>query len=254
MKPIIDSQYISHFLNETFRVDRIEDASLNGLQVENTGPVRKVALTVDASLDFFRVAFKTKAQMLIVHHGLFWEKPFRMTGMMYERCRFLIAHNMALYAVHLPLDVHPQLSHNAQAIARMGWSTIGDFGLLGGWPAGKEIMLDEPVRIETLIAQIERTLQCRVQAWRFGPPEIRRVGYVSGGGISLLPEAIEKHMDVFITGEPKHSFYWMAKEAGIHVLFAGHYAMEKVGLSGVASLLETQCGVLTEIVDLPTGL
>ena len=245
---------IAGFLNETLEIHRITDESLNGLQVENTGPVDKVALAVDASYEAFRAAREKKAQMLIVHHGLFWDKPNRLTDVMYRRCRFLIENNIALYAAHLPLDVHPELGHAALVMKRMGWTNTMDFGLVHDFPAGKEIILDAPVPLEEIIEKMQAVLECRILAWKFGAPNTLHLGYVSGGGIGLLPEAITQRMDTFITGEPKHSFYWIAKEAGINVLFAGHYAMEKAGLSALASLLEEKYHVKTEMIYLPTGL
>ena len=118
-------------LDKLLNVHEIEDASLNGLQVANSGSVHKVALAVDVSVASIQKAKDYEADFLIVHHGLFWGKPSPIVGSTYQRIKLLIESNIALYAIHIPLDVHPELGNNAQIINTLGWPISGDFGKEG---------------------------------------------------------------------------------------------------------------------------
>jgi len=109
------------------------------------------------------------------------------------------------------------------------------------------------IPIEQLIKTIEVRLNCRIQSWKFGKRNIETAAFISGGGIGLLEQAIAEQVDVLITGEPKHSLYWTAKEAQMNVLFAGHYATETFGLTAVAKHLQNELNIKTILLDLPTG-
>jgi len=250
---MIKTSELAQFLDELLKIKEIEDDSQNGLQVENSGNVKKVALAVDASIASFIKTKKEGCDFLLVHHGLFWNKPFTVTGQFYQRIQSLINADIALYAAHLPLDLHPELGNNAQVQQILNWPVTGDFGDYHGTIIGKEVQFDHLKTIDELINEMTNSLNCQIQTWRFGPEKIKRIAYVSGGGISLLQEAIDKHMDAFITGEPKHDSYWMAKEAGMNVIFAGHYATETLGVKAVGKVLEDKFNLETVFIDLPTG-
>ena len=241
------------YLNDLLKIHDIEDDSLNGLQVENSGEVGKVALSVDASLIAFQKAEEAGADLLLVHHGLFWGKPFTLTGPWYERIRALITADIALYAAHLPLDMHPEYGNNAQIQQILGWPVKGDFGEYHGSILGKEVRLEHPTHVEAVAEHVAHRLQCEPVVWRFGAATVRRIGYVSGGGLSMLEQAIDAGYDLYITGEPKHSAYWTAKEAGINVIFAGHYTTETLGVKALGAHLQEKFGLDTVFIDLPTG-
>lgn len=241
-------------LNDILDIENIPDESLNGLQVANSGQVATVALAVDASEGSIKQAAELGADLLLVHHGLFWGVPLALTGSHYNRIRTLMHYDLALYAVHLPLDSHPELGNNAQIGPLMNWPLHKEFGLYHGQNLGYEIHLRQPEPIENLVQTLGEKLQCTPKLWNFGKKEIGRIGYVSGGSMSNLEEAIQKRLDLFVTGEPKHTAYWTAKEAGINVLCAGHYATETLGVKAVGKYLEKQFGLKTVFIDLPTGL
>lgn len=245
---------LTAYLDELLRTFEIADDSLNGLQVDNGGTVSKVAVAVDVSEAAIRKAAEIGADMLLVHHGLFWGKAERVTGSLYARLAGLIRNGIALYASHLPLDMHPDLGNNAQAALIMDWPVAGDFGDYHGQILGREFRFNPPVSLQSLSDGLSKKLNCSVLVWEFGPSKIWSAGYVSGGAVSMLPEAIDKGLDLYITGEPRHSSYWQAKEAGINVLFAGHYATETLGVKALGGHLRTQFGLDVETIDLPTGL
>ncbi len=241
------------YLDELFKVNDVEDDSLNGLQVENSGVVKKVALAVDASYQAIQKAKERGADLLFVHHGLFWGKPVSLSGFLYRRIKLLIESDMALYAVHLPLDLHSTLGNNAQICQVMDWPVVRDFGAYHGSVIGKEVQFQEPVPLSQLVDQFQKKLDCETTLWDFGPDQIARLGCVSGGAIGFLDQAIHLQFDVYVTGEPKHDWYWTAKEAGINVLFGGHYATETWGVQAVGEVIQKEFKLETVFIDLPTG-
>ncbi len=242
-----------NFLNETLCVNEISDDSLNGLQVENSGSVSKVALTVDASLAAIEKARIAQADLLLVHHGLFWGKPVPLTGVMYPRIQKLIQSDMALYAAHLPLDLHAEVGNNVQVQNVLNWPVTGEFGEYHGTIIGREIRFKKAKSRDEIVQEIREKLKCDPVVWAFGSEQIQHAGYVSGGAVEMLEQAIAAGMDTYITGEPKHSFYWTAREAGVNVIFAGHYATETLGVKAVGRLINTKFGLETVFIDLPTG-
>ncbi|MEJ2629177.1 MAG: Nif3-like dinuclear metal center hexameric protein [bacterium] len=232
----------------------MEDYSQNGLQVENSGQGKKAGFTVDASLAAFQRAAEKGADLLVVHHGLFWDKPVILTGSMYNRIKLLLEADIALYAAHLPLDKHDTLGNNARVQKIMGWEVSGDFGEYKGVEIGKKVHFGTPVSIGHITREISEKLNCEPLVWNFGKDKVKNAGYVSGGAIGLLQQAIDEGLDLFITGEPKHECYWAAKEAGINVIFAGHYATETLGVKAIQELLQKEFNLECFFIDLPTGL
>lgn len=240
-------------LNEILQVDTIADSSLNGLQVDNSGEVNTVALAVDVSASSIDLAIDAGADMLLVHHGLFWGEALAVTGGHYNRLKKMLKNDLALYAVHLPLDSHPELGNNAQIASLMNWTLGEPFGIYHGMMLGFEIELQRADKLENIAKRLGERLSCKPIVWNFGPENIKRIAYVSGGSMGNLEEAIDKEFDLFITGEPKHTVYWTAQEAQINVICAGHYATETLGVKAVGDYLEKKMGLNTVFIDLPTG-
>ena len=245
---------LANYLNTLLDIESIPDNSQNGIQVENRSDIRKIGLAVDTSLASIQQAVDLECQMLFVHHGLFWGKPVELKGALYQRIKLLMDSDIALYAAHLPLDLHAELGNNAQVQQVLNWPVIGDFGDSHGTIIGKEIRLEASVFLGELVETFESRLGCQATVWPFGKKKIQTIGYVSGGALSMLEQAIDSGLDAYITGEPGHSFYWMAKEAGINVIFGGHYATETLGVKAVGKKLETDLSLETVFIDLPTGL
>lgn len=244
---------LANYLDELLRVKEIEDKSLNGLVVDNKGEVNKIALAVDASLDAFKETGKIGADFLLVHHGLWWGKPFPLSGWTYERIKLLLEKNIALYVAHLPLDAHPELGNNVQAAKLLNWPIKRDFAEHNGFFFGKEIFFDSPRRLEDVVNELRDKLKTKPIVWDFGSKRVRRVGYVAGGAVEILPRVIAEDLDTYITGEPAHSYYWMAKEEKINVIFVGHYLSETLGVKAVGKHLKQKFGLKAEFLNLPTG-
>ncbi len=250
----MEREALVDYLDELLEVASIEDRSNNGLQVEGVRTVERVAFAVDASLAAFEAAVAAGAQLLVVHHGLFWGEPIMLTGIHRRRIQALLAAGVSLYAVHLPLDFHSQLGNNAVLARWLGLQEAGPFGQYKGHPAGVAGSLPQTVSLNTFAARVEEALgEPVIRIWPFGPSEVRRVGIVSGGAGFLLDQAAEAGVHVYLTGEMSHSAYHQAQELGLNVVFGGHYATETAGLKALADQLAREFGLETIFLDLPTG-
>ncbi|NOZ64304.1 MAG: Nif3-like dinuclear metal center hexameric protein [Caldiserica bacterium] len=245
---------IVQYLDEILKVKEIPDNSKNGLQVENTGDVHRIGIAVDACRECFEEARKRKVDFLLVHHGLFWKEMTPITGNLYQRVKILMEGNIALYAAHLPLDVHAEWGNNAVALDILGWDKGIPFGDYHGVNLGYEFSLPRPWEKQEIKEWVEKKLHTQAISWDFGVEKIRKGAFISGSALALLPQAIERKLDIFITGEPFHTWYWQAKEAKINVLFAGHHKTEILGVREVGRHLSKKFELPLEILDLPTGL
>ncbi len=251
----METKELIAYLDEYLRVREIEDTSQNGLQVEGVAEVRRVAFAVDACQAAADGAVAGKAQLLIVHHGLFWEKPRRLVGPLFRQVRTLMLGGCGLYAAHLPLDAHPEVGNNAELARKLGLRDLRPFGRYHGVDIGVAGTLDPPLPISTLIGRLIQTLHVPpVRVLAQGTPEARRVAVISGDAVSMLEEVVQAGLDTFITGETRHWAFHPVAELGVNVLFAGHYATEAVGLKALARHLEEKFGLETLFLDLPTGM
>ena len=243
-----------HWLDDYLRIREIGDdaLALNGLQVENAGQVTRVAVAVDACQAVFDLAATAKADLLIVHHGLFWGGLEPLTGRHYRRVATLLRHGIALYGAHIPLDVHPDVGNNAVLAARLGMPVQGWWGAYKGELIAVRGELDLPR--ETLGERIAGVLGVQPRLLPGGPARIRHMGIVSGAGGSMIAEAKAAGLDTLITGEGKHHSYFDAEELGVNVFYAGHYATETVGVQALGARLAEQHGLPWSFLDHPTGL
>ncbi len=240
------------FLNDYLRIDEWSDASRNGLQVEGKEEVERVAFAVDACMESFEKSKDAGADALVVHHGLVWGGIEHVTGIIAKRLRFLLENEISLYAAHLPLDAHPEIGNNVKLLELVGAEAEEPFGFYHGKAIGYAGRLNCEIELKELARGIERKLQNRVKILNFGSSRARRVGAVSGRGGFSIGEAAEKGIDTVITGEAEHSVYHVAKELGINVVFAGHYATETLGVKGLMSVVEKHAKTI--YIDVPTGL
>jgi len=237
-------------LDELLSPADYRDFGPNGLQVPGADDVVRVVTGVTASRELIERALSEQAQLVLVHHGLFWDfHPTGLTPVLAERLRPLFKHDVSLAGYHLPLDGHPELGNNALLAERLGcerheaFATVGRAGTFpgDGIPATE---LFERVREVTARVPI---------VFDGGPDTVRRIGIVSGGGASYLEEAIALGLDAFLTGEPREHVMSLAREAGIHFIAAGHYATETFGVQSLESLTR-EWGMVTTFIDAPTGL
>ncbi len=241
------------YLDSYLRTAEIRDESLNGLQVEGPVDITTIAAAVDASLSAFEMAAERGAQLLIVHHGLFWGEPQTVTGAHYRRIKTLIERGLALYASHLPLDLHPEVGNNAEIARLLSIDDRQPFGEYHGVPIGCGGTLPAPVNPLALASTLAggTGAPCTVLA---NCAVSSKVAIVSGGGTFALEEAARSGYDTLVTGETKHSSFHTAKEYGISVVFGGHYATETLGVRALAAHCAKKFGLASHFIDLPTGM
>lgn len=232
------------------------DDSLNGIQVgcSPSKEIRKLAVAVDACVESIRRASDAGADMLFVHHGMFWGKPEAVTGSLRERLRLLFASDMALYACHLPLDRHPEIGNNARLADMLGLKERRPFGIYHGIAIGWAGTLPDPLTIDQVIARILPDNSKPRAVIAAGPALIRSVAVISGGAPFESLQAMAEGIDLYVTGEPSHSIYHAMLEGGMHFIAAGHYATETWGVRALAEKARKELGLDTVFIDVPTGL
>lgn len=241
-------------IDEYLQIGHVSDypTALNGLQVENSGRVSKVAAAVDASHASITAAIALGCDVMLVHHGLFWDGNASVTGRRYRRLHALMTADVALYSAHLPLDIHPEVGNNAQLARAIGVQLTGTFAPGKGHDSGVWGTID--VTRETLAARLDDVLGGRVRMLAGGGERIRRVGVITGGAGSMIEHAVNAGLDAFVTGEGAHHTYFDAMENGINVYYGGHYATETFGVRALAEHLQRTFGLPYEFIDQPTGL
>ncbi|HYX80979.1 MAG TPA: Nif3-like dinuclear metal center hexameric protein [Gemmatimonadales bacterium] len=243
------------YLDEYLRVaEEIADApeALNGLQVSNAGDVSRLSAAVDLCEATIRLATEHRADLLLVHHGMFWGGLRAFTGPAYRRVAGLIKSNIALYSAHLPLDRHSEVGNNRVLARMLGIKMRGEFGSHHGAPAG--VWGEYNGTREELSWALTKALGTAPRVFAFGPDRAHRVGIVTGSGGTLIPQAAHAGLDTFITGEGQHWTFFDAEELGINVFYAGHYATETVGVKALAEHVSRKFDLPWVFLDHPTGL
>ncbi|WP_339102465.1 Nif3-like dinuclear metal center hexameric protein [Haloterrigena salinisoli] len=233
------------------------DASANGLQVgPEDAEIERVAFAVDGVRETFDRAIEADADLLVVHHGLSWGGFDRVTGRTYDRIAPLIENDLALYVSHLPLDGHQERGNAAGVADVLELEDRAPFGELGPECIGQRGTATDSYAPDELRERLEGELETDGRSVRhlaFGPDEIEDVAIVTGSGVDWLDEAVETGADALVTGEGKQKAYHEAREAGIHVFLAGHYATETFGVGALQELVE-EWGLETTYLEVPTGL
>ena len=251
---------IVQYLDATLDIADIPDYphALNGLQLANSGTVSRIAAAVDFSGTTVEAAAHTGAQLLLVHHGMFWSGPQPITGLRFSRLRSLFEHDIAVYSAHLPLDVHPVLGNNAQLAECLGLVPDGGFARYQTIDVG----LTGPAEVPTkqLVAQMEalaREHGGAVVTTRFDPNRVsNRWAICTGAGASssTIAEAVERGIDTMIVGEGPHHTAVEARDVGLVIIYAGHYATETFGVRALAKTLVDRFHVESSFIEAPTGL
>jgi dinuclear metal center YbgI/SA1388 family protein len=231
------------------------DSSLNGLQVDNDGSAfQKIAFGVDASLETFRRALAAGAGLLFVHHGLFWGTPAPITGNLRGRIQYLLDNNLALYAVHLPLDQHPTLGNNAGLAELLGLENIEPFGLYHGRKIGYKGTFPVPLGIEAAVQRIGFMGRPPLGVYPFGREKNASCAVVSGGAAAEALQALDEGIDLFVTGEMSHEVYHQCLEGRLNMIAGGHYSTEVWGVRRVMERCATELHLDVEFIDVPTGI
>ena len=246
---------VLQYLEKLLGVSDFPDYStaLNGIQVEGPETVRHLAAAGDASEETIGAAVEIGADLLLVHHGLFWDGLRPLTGRRFRRVAKLIAGGVGLYSVHLPLDAHPTLGNAALLARALGLEPEGPFGEVRGaavgWWAGAG-----GISVRELEERLGAALQGPVRLIEGGGERVERVAIVTGAGGSFIEEAAGAGFDALITGEGSHHTYVDAVELGIHVLYGGHYATETFGVKAISEHLSEKFGLTWDFLDFPSGL
>jgi len=253
MRKVLLKTIVAH-CDKFLRVADIKDfaGAANGLQVENDGKVSRIAATVDASPATVKLAIAAQADLLVVHHGLFWNLRQPWTGNNYKLFRLLTENNLAVYSSHLPLDFHPRLGNNAILCAALGLKQLRPFL----WKDGQAYGLKSRTEMSRsrLASRLQRVTGERTLVLPGGNENCERIGVITGGAGDFLQRAAGEGVDTFITGEGPHWTYALAEELGVNVLYGGHYATETFGVKALAAHLARKFRVPWLFLDHPTGL
>ncbi len=224
----------------------------NGLQIENSGQVRKVGAAVDACAWTIERAVESGIDLLLVHHGLFWNGVQPVTGVTRRKIKTALDRNLAIYSSHLPLDLHPVLGNNALLCRELGFRKCTPFFHTKGQAIGLQTMA--ALTREELSRRLEKALGAKPHLCPGGPAKTTRIGVVTGGAGGEIARAAAEGVDTFITGEGPHHSYTAAEELGVNLFYGGHYATETFGVKALAAWVARRCRVPWEFIDHPTGL
>lgn len=247
---------VLNHLDQLLEPAQFSDFAPNGLQVPGPAEVRTVVTGVSASAQLFERAAGHGADLILVHHGLFWDgAPLALTPAGKRRLQLLFEHDMALAAYHLPLDGHPQVGNNALLAEGLGCIEREPFAFHKGSAIGVRARFEgDGIAPQELVERV-RALTDRVPlAFLDGPPLVRTIGIVSGGGADYLGDAVVAGLDAFLTGEPAERVMTQAREEGIHFIAAGHYATETFGVRRLGELLVERFAIEHVFVDVPNPI
>ena len=248
---MIERDALNRVLNELLQPERFKDYGPNGLQVEGKSEIRKIVSGVTASLALIEAAIDESADAIFVHHGLFWRgHDGRITGWMRQRLATLLAHNINLFAYHLPLDAHPELGNNVQLGHRLNLEVQGHFGdqQLACWGTPKDGVSFANAR--TLADYVQGVLNHPVVLVSPHTKPLQRIGWCTGGAQGYFEEAIAAGVDAFITGEISEPQAHYARECGVAFLACGHHATERYGAQAVAAHVAAQQGLEHVFIDI----
>ncbi len=233
-----------------------KDYSNNGLQVEGKEDINKVMFAVDISLEAIEKAIAINADMIFVHHGLSWGGGLKyLTGIDGKRVKKLMQNDISLFAVHLPLDGHETLGHNAKLAEMINLDNKEPYAKYCGLEIGSKGELREPQPVAELAKIYDNQINSTSKIFGDKNRPVLNIGIISGGGgMDGLLESIRVGCDCFITGEVGHTMYHFIKEADIPVISLGHYASEQPGLIAVMDKIKNKFDIEVEFVDIPTGL
>ncbi|WKC85378.1 Nif3-like dinuclear metal center hexameric protein [Borreliella lusitaniae] len=243
---------LSFKLNSIFDIKKYEhvDKNLNGLQVGNfNAEVNKIAFAVDASYSTLKEAKGN--DFLITHHGIFWSKKERIVSNMYDKVKFLIENNLALYSVHLPMDAHFVYSHSKVFSDFLGLKNPFAFANYEGFNLG--VIADSDFSFSEILEKIKKENKYVLFSKKF-KESVHKVAIVSGSGYSFFEEALYHDIDLFITGDTSHQIYSLAEECSVNLIFAGHYFTETFGLIKLMQDLRIQENLEVKFIRKDTNL
>ena len=246
---------IVNYLDQLLRTSEVHDypQAHNGLQLANAGTVKRVVMAVDACLPVIEEAIAADADLLIVHHGLFWSGLQPITGAYYQKLKLALQHGLAIYSSHLPLDRHPKFGNNVLLAKELGLRELTPALKIQGELIGMKGIC-KPILRTPFLELVSKAVGGKVHLAPGNSEMVERVLVVTGGAGSEIVAAAKEGIDTFVTGEGLHWSYTMAEELGINLIYAGHYATETFGVKALGALLEEEFDLPYSFIDHPTGL
>jgi dinuclear metal center YbgI/SA1388 family protein len=242
------------YLDKYLRIGEIKDYGPQGLQVEGRSEVRRIVGMVDAQLPCLEAAIAHEADLLLVHHGIFWGPARLLAGGFGRLVRGYLRAELNLYAAHLALDAHPEVGNNAELARRLGLGIEDWFAPVNGVKIGVIAGDQHGIKLDYLVDRFEQNVGPVRLVQGHGPRIVHRVGIVSGFGAKEVEAAAALGCDTFLTGETSHAEYYAALGAGVNLIYGGHYTTETVGVQALGEHLAQRFEVEFDFVDLPTGL
>ena len=242
-----DRDEILAFASELLDLASYPDYGPMGMQVAGSREVQRLACSVSASLELFERTASSGAQMLLVHHGVFWDRDSRVIDdAARRRLKALFDAEITLAAYHLALDAHPEVGNNALLARELGIDPSEAFAGIGfGGP------LDKPVSVAEFTARVRENVGGDPVVFGHGPERIERAAVITGGGARYLADAAREGYDLFLTGEPAEPTLHTARELGIHFVAAGHYATERIGIQALTRRVAEEFDLDWEFIELP---
>ncbi|MEA1993763.1 MAG: Nif3-like dinuclear metal center hexameric protein [Euryarchaeota archaeon] len=239
---------IVEYLDDFLDVKNIQDSCKNGLEVEGKEEVTKIGFAVDACMESFRKAAKAKCDLLMVHHGLFWGDMGYLRGILYKKISMLVKHGIALYAAHLPLDIHPDVGNNVQLAKKLDLTVKKTFCEYKGHDIG--VVCENDTDFNDLLQRAQKELPTTYLNFT---DTAERIGIITGSGGMGIEDAVKNGCDTFVTGEIDHPEYRAVEEYGINLICGGHYNTETVGPRALMNHIQEKFGIDCEFLHL-TGM
>lgn len=255
----IDRDQLSVYLTDLLQVNRVKDYCPNGLQVQGKSSIKKIVTGVTASLALIEAAIEEKADAILVHHGWFWKSDdVRVVGQLHARLKLLMAHEINLFAYHLPLDLHPKLGNNAQLAQVMGWvdaqPAVGSaLGTMDGL-----VWQGKTSGTQKTLGQLARSVASRLGRdplviGDLSKP-IKKIAWCTGAAQGYINEAISLKVDAYISGEASEPTFHAAEEMGVAYIAAGHHATERYGIQALGQHIAKKWGLSHEFIDIPNPI
>lgn len=245
-----DRDELASYLAQRLDITRFRDYCPNGLQVQGRATIRKIVTGVTASVALIEEAIRQDADAILVHHGYFWRgEDARVIGTKHQRLKLLLAHDLNLFAYHLPLDMHPELGNNAQLARVLGLTATGNFGENDlGWLG--EVSDPEVKTVADLVAKIEATLGRKPLLIGDASTPAKRLAWCTGAAQGMLGEAIEAGAQIYMSGEISEPTVHLARETGVCYLSCGHHATERYGVQALGEDLARHFGIEHRFVEI----
>ncbi len=242
------------YLDTYLGIAAIKDYGPQGLQIEGREEVNRIVGLVDAHQPCVEAAIAQQADLMLVHHGIFWGGAKPLRGGYGALVRTFMMAELNLYAAHLALDAHREVGNNAELAHRLGLEIIDWWGNANGVKLAALAVHHHGVKLDYVVDRFEQNVGPVKLVQAHGPRIIHKVGILSGSGAREIEEAAALGCDLYITGETSHAEYYDAQNAGLNVIYGGHYTTEIVGVQALGKHLQDQFGLEFVFVDLPTGL